>query len=74
MGTDPSYQRPADWEAETMGDVYQLALQDEYRALPWKILDLLRVASAACGPVLSSSRPMMMSSSTSTLFGICWKI
>ncbi|GIY75393.1 beta-1,3-galactosyltransferase 2 [Caerostris extrusa] len=51
LGTDPSFQRPVDWEAETMGDVYQLALQDAYRALPWKILDLLRVASAACGPV-----------------------
>ncbi|GIY77214.1 hypothetical protein CEXT_668731 [Caerostris extrusa] len=65
IGTDPSHQRPVDWEAETMGDVCQLALQDEYRALPWKILNLLKVASDVCGPV-----PMTMSSSTSTPFDL----
>ncbi|KAF8788999.1 Beta-1 like protein [Argiope bruennichi] len=51
IGRDPTFQRPVDWEAETFGDVYQLPLNDEYKLLPQKILTLLQMASATCGPV-----------------------
>ncbi|GFY54080.1 hexosyltransferase [Trichonephila inaurata madagascariensis] len=49
IGKDPSFQRPIDWEAETFGDIYQLRLQDDYKALPQKVLSLLEMSSSACG-------------------------
>ncbi|CAL1283040.1 unnamed protein product [Larinioides sclopetarius] len=51
VGSDPTFQRPVDWEAETFGDVYQLPLNDEYNVLPKKILMLLQMASATCQSV-----------------------